>query len=154
MLNPGFFRHRAVLIAPMSVLRSLMRLMLCVALILNGSVQALAGDAMHASGHTPGHAAAKAGFQHAAPGCHDPSGTHDGARADHADGHAHPHGEQDSDCCSSSNACDCACQQHSPVATCQVAVLVAAPGDTRVILPAKTGHASPSPARSIRPPIA
>lgn len=141
----------------MPLLRNLMRLMLCVALILNGSVQALAGDAMHAPGHTAGHATehatADAGFQHAAPGCHDRSGDHDHKLADVAKKGQHGHAEQN-DCCTSPNACDCACQQHSPVATSLVAAFVASTGDTRVILPVKAGHAPPSPARSIRPPIA
>ena len=134
----------------MPLVRSLIHLMLCLLLVLNGSVQALAGEAMHAQGHEM----ARANLQHAAPDCHEPAATgHTETVADSTPNPQHLDDEQ-SDCCKSSNACDCACQQHSPVTAALVATFVAAADDTPVILPAKAGHAPPSPARSIRPPIA
>ncbi len=51
-------------------------------------------------------------------------------------------------------ACDCACQQHSPVTTSTAIAYAVAVGDTRVLPPSKVGHPAPRPSRQIRPPIA
>lgn len=150
MLKPGFAAPLVEKTRPMLLVRSLIRLMLCLSLILNGSVQTLAGEALHAQGQH----GAQASVEHAAPACHDAvAGLHSGSAIDAAADFQAVDAES-ADCCQSSDACDCACQQHSPVATCLLASLVTATGDTRVVLPVKAGHPSPEPARSIRPPIA
>lgn len=150
MLKPGVAAPLVEKTRPMLLVRSLIRLMFCLSLILNGSVQTLAGEATHAQGQH----GTQASVEHAAPACHEAvAGLDSAGTADPVADSQHATAES-TDCCQSSNACDCACQQHSPVATCLLASLVTATGDTRVVLPAKTGHPSPAPARSIRPPIA
>ena len=152
MLRPRFDRRiaRPSTGKPMPLVRSLMHLALCLILILNGSVQALAGEIMHAQGHQM----TDAKLQHAVPDCHEQPPTAHAENVTVSMSDLQHFDEDQAGCCKSSNSCDCACQQHSPVAATLVASFVAAADDTQVILPAKTGHAPPSPTRSIRPPIA
>ena len=137
----------------MIVCRALIHLMLCTSLILSGSGLALAGEFMHAQGHHADAAAMQ--MQHdMAENCAEamtgPAHVEAMAAHDHSKGQP----ASSPDCCQSANACDCACQQHSPVTTSTAIAYAVAVGDTRVLPPSKVGHPAPRPSRQIRPPIA
>ena len=131
------------------MLQILLRLLLCIGLILNGSAYAMAGGSMQDEMQDGVVVATDHGM--AMTDCHDaeaaPEPT-DPPEPSHA-GH-----DGTSECCQAGDSCHCDCQQHSP-ATIQQAILIGAQtADTRVAPNADAGRAAPPPQRLIRPPIA
>ena len=133
----------------MNLLQILLRLLLCIGLVLNGSAYAMAGGSMQDEMQDGVVVATDHGM--AMTDCHDaeaaPEPT-DPPEPSHA-GH-----DGTSECCQAGDSCHCDCQQHSP-ATIQQAILIGAQtADTRVAPNADAGRAAPPPQRLIRPPIA
>lgn len=131
----------------------LLRVLLCIGLVLNGSGFVVAATQMQMAHLTsavamPAHA--KAGDENAMQGCHDLT-----APAQEAtvvdEGSATSLHDQAPDCCQSSQ-CACDCLQHvSAAIAVQVpdSLIIRAPS----LRPMSTGHASPVLPHLIRPPI-
>lgn len=134
----------------MSPLAVLLRVLLCLALILNGSVPAV-------------HAAMADATSHEAPaidhgtdmamdegGCHDGAMTHDAPPAG-----TPPQSDQDGGCCSDEGDCRNACAQHCAVSIPGIAVLDLIPLPAAGPLPTPVAsHPDPRLRDRIRPPIA
>ena len=137
----------------MAAMAILLRLLLCLGLILNGSVYAAASTQMQLNHLHTAVAAAQAAAAAAAelPPCHEgmsmagmDHGAPPAAPAGH-DGHA-------PDCCQTST-CTCDCLQPAPVAAAGVAVLGSEIGHASIAPPRLAGHAPPALPYPIRPPI-
>ena len=126
----------------------LLRLLLCIGLILNGSAYAMAGGPMQ--GETHGNDSVAADHGMAMSDCHDAAPAPE--PAEQQPSHAGHDGA--SDCCQAGDSCHCDCQQHSPLTMQQVVMLGAQTVDTPVVPNADAGRAAPPPQRLIRPPIA
>ena len=138
----------------MNPLQLLLRLLLCIGLILNGSAYAIAGGSM-AGDSMPGevHDSNEAATDHgmAMTDCHDAETAPEPADLPQP---AHAGHDGASDCCQTGDSCHCDCQQHSPATMQQVAMLGAQAVATPVVPNADAGRAAPPPQRLIRPPIA
>ena len=137
----------------MSPLAVLLRVLLCIALVLNGSVP-MAHAAM---AKTPVMATHDEAAQDAATsdpeghgGCHDGAMTHDAPPADAPSGSDH-----DDDCCTGDGDCRSRCAQHCAVSIPGVAVLdLTLPPAAGPLPMAALAHPDPSLRDRIRPPIA
>ena len=129
----------------MNLLQILLRLLLCIGLVLNGSAYAMAGGSMQDS--------VMAATDHgmAMTDCHDAETAPEPADLPQP---AHAGHDGASDCCQAGDSCHCDCQQHSPVTMQQAVMLGAQTVDTPVVPNADAGRAAPPPQRLIRPPIA
>ena len=130
----------------MNLLQILLRLLLCIGLVLNGSAYAMAGGSMQDS--------VMAATDHgmAMTDCHDAEAAPEPTDLPEQPSHAGHDGT--SECCQAGDSCHCDCQQHS-AATIQQAIFIGAQtADTRVAPNADAGRAAPPPQRLIRPPIA
>ena len=133
----------------MDLLQILLRLLLCIGLVLNGSAYTMAGGSMQGEVQDSVVVATDQGM--AMTDCHDAE-----AAPEPTDLPEPSHAGHDgaSDCCQAGDNCHCDCQHHSPVAMQQALVLGAQTADTRVVPNADAGRAAPPPQRLIRPPIA
>lgn len=139
----------------MSPLAVLLRVLLCLALVLNGSVPVVHAAMAEAPAHampTPGHASMPGAMDDAQAG-----GCHDAAPADHdplAESPAPASGD-DGGCCGDDGDCRSTCAQHCAVSIPGVAFLYLALAPTAGPLP-MTVAAQPDPhlRDRIRPPIA
>lgn len=138
----------------------LLRVLLSVVLIFNGSGYAYAATQMHmtsasvASNMTDHHVADQGAAAHDAPPCH---GSMDGEIADPdpappADGLAGHDGHDGSNCCQT-DQCDCVCAQHVPATS--LAFWLRSPVLVRGRVPAyrPAQHLSPALPNLQRPPI-
>ena len=126
----------------------LLRLLLCIGLILNGSAYAMAGGSMQGEAHGKDNVAADHGM--AMSDCHDAAPAQE--PADQQPSHAGHDGA--SDCCQDNDRCHCDCQHHCAAAMPQAIVSGAQTANTRWIPCNSAGRATPLPQRHIRPPIA
>ena len=133
----------------------LLRLLLCIGLILNGSAYAIAGVSM-AGDYMPGevHDSNEAATDHgmAMTDCHDAEAAPEPTDLPEQPSHAGHDGT--SECCQAGDSCHCDCQHHSPATIQQAVMLGAQAADTRVLPNTDAGRAAPPPQRLIRPPIA
>lgn len=140
----------------MTALRLLLKFMLCMGLILNGSGHALAGGHAMAHAHSTQTAAMPAAHGMGS-GCNESMTDHQATPGTDTIAHNQACPDTDSgpsDCCQSASACGSACEQHSPATVSAPTMANACTGDTQVLPPSRAGHASPPPPRLIRPPIA
>lgn len=138
-----------------------LRLLLCLGLILNGSGYAFAATQKQlthvamAQTHASHHAAAAADGMSASP-CHsqDEAGAMAADHASHQASHQDPgkHG-QAPDCCQSSQ-CVCDCLQHASLAIVGLPAPPSLAARAPSLHPLRAGHAAPTLANPIRPPIA
>ena len=133
----------------MDLLQILLRLLLCIGLVLNGSAYAMAGGSMQDEGQDSAIVAADHGM--AMTDCHDAEAAPEPTDLPQP---AHAGHDGASDCCQTGDSCHCDCQQHSPATMQQVAMLGAQAVATPVVPNADAGRAAPPPQRLIRPPIA
>ena len=141
----------------MSPLAVLLRVLLCIALILNGSVPAVhAAMSGTASQNAP---AIDAGADDGADmamgegGCHDGGMAHDASAVD-TPAPFDPD-ETDTDCCGGDGDCRSTCAQHCPVSIPSVAVLDLIQLPAAGPLPTQSAtHPDPRLRDRIRPPIA
>lgn len=139
------------------MLRSIfLRMLLCVALILNGSGYAFAATQMELQ-HVAMAAETDASAMDSAPPCHEPpasatpSPTSHHAAADDCVTAEPPHA-QEQGCCQPSQ-CSCDCLQHATSAVRHAAPAAHLPHETRVVPVQPARHASPLLANLFRPPI-
>lgn len=134
----------------------LLRVLLSVALIFNGSGYAYAAAQMHRgggaqdAGDTRGHAAA-----HETPACHTGTGDEmaDASPASAVkDAAGHHDGHDGSDCCQT-DQCDCVCAQHVPATGLGFWLRVPTPVRSRVPAYRLAQHVSPALSHLQRPPI-
>ena len=140
----GFTRQR-----PMNLLQILLRLLLCIGLVLNGSAYAMAGGPMQGEAHDSSAMATDRDM--AMSDCHDSDTTPEPAELPQPDHAGH---DGSADCCQGGDSCHCDCQHHSPATTQQVVMLETKIADTRAVPGADAGRVAPPPQRLIRPPIA
>ena len=133
----------------MNLLQILLRLLLCIGLVLNGSAYAMAGGSMQGEMQDGVVVATDHGM--AMTDCHDAEAAPEPAELPEP---AHAGHDGASDCCQAGDSCHCDCQHHSPAAMQQAIVLGAQTADTRVVPNADAGRAAPPPQRLIRPPRA
>lgn len=134
----------------MSPFAVLFRILLCLALILNGSVPAVhaaMGDATSDEAPVIDHGADMAMGE---GGCHDGAATHATPPAD-----TPPQSDQDGDCCTDGGDCRSACAQHCAVSIPSIAVLDLIQLPAVGPLPTQSAaHPDPRLRDRIRPPIA
>lgn len=133
----------------MNLLQILLRLLLCIGLVLNGSAYAMAGGSKQGESHESNEVAAD--HDMAMSDCH---GADAAAQPDDLPQPAHAGHQDGSDCCQAGDSCHCDCQHHSPATIQQAVMLGAQAADTRVLPNTDAGRAAPPPQRLIRPPIA
>ena len=133
----------------MNLLRILLRLLLCIGVILNGSAYAMAGGSMQ--GETHDRNAAPADQHMTMTDCHEADTAPEPTELPQP---AHAGHDGASDCCQGGDSCHCDCQHHSPATAQQVVMLETKIADTRAVPSADAGRAAPPPQRLIRPPIA
>jgi hypothetical protein len=136
----------------------LLRLLMCVTLILNGSAAAMASVGMplehaHAMAMNPGSMSSVAESGHeASPPCHESMAVDTAGHPSPAPAPEQTPDPGSPDCCTS-GSCMCACAQHgfaTSVAAFRVEVVSARSGPVH---PLSTGHAEPAQPHLIRPPI-
>lgn len=131
-------------VAPMPALSALLRALLCLALILNGSGAAVAATQMQ-MGHLAAVTPAPVMEHHGAMSpCHGEQ-----AVAHHTPPAPHP----SPDCCQSAQ-CACDCLQHLTATATGFFVPMPMLAHAPVLRPMHAGHPSPALANPIRPPIA
>lgn len=145
----------------MSIRSVLLRLLLSIVLLLNGTATAVASVSMHMN-HVEKSAATSQVTSIASPDGQDKMPCHDAneakvAKAAHPDAGEHMHGSPDTgtpspDCCES-GACRCACIHHAQAAVGAAVVSVGLVEHTDSVRPMFSVHASPALPHLIRPPI-
>ena len=142
------------ILAAMSPLAVLLRVLLCLALILNGSASvahaAMAGAASHDAPVVDARVADRgADMAMGEGGCHDGAMAHDAPPAD-----TPPAPDHDSGCCGGEGDCRSACAQHCTVSIAGIASLnLTLPPAAGLLLMAPAAHPAPRLRDRIRPPI-
>lgn len=138
-----------------SFFATLLRVLLSLALVFNGSGYAYAATQMHMAGvqdasDTRGHAAA-----HETPACHATMGDEAADKLPASplkDAAAYHDGHDGMDCCQT-DQCDCVCAQHVPATGLGFWLRVPTPARSRIPAYRLAQHVSPALSHLQRPPI-
>jgi len=141
----------------MSPLHILLRFVLCISLILNGSGVAVAATQMqmgdsHLTRQAMPPVAAMPGACHEMPGMEAPAPQHHVAAVDNGTPGSASLAGSPLDC-SDSSGCDCSCAQQAQFAPTAATIGGAMGGDSTAVRPMKAGHPAPAMPHLIRPPI-
>jgi len=137
----------------------LLRVMLILAFVLNGTTSAMAAAQMSLGSsprHETMHATAPAQHHEAMSGCHHQGRAHDATAAAHDSApHSVPsdHHGHSSDCCGSGGSCQCVCAHGMHVTVPAPVLPLHAYGREDESDEPSTGHDSPALQHLIRPPI-
>lgn len=136
----------------MAVRSKLLRVLLSIALILNGIGSGVAATRMHANQMSDADHSSSAMATSATKPCHQHQGSGNGA------GHPSPQSDPDPgkatvpDCCAS-GLCACACAHAAQVALLAPSRLLPVPSGSLVVKQLPLEHAAPALPHLIRPPI-